>query len=78
MIQQQYPFEEIECEACSGIGSKIKYPCQTCSGEGSIIQEFEKQITIDKEKESLILPGEGHMGKNRGRPGDLIVTVKVK
>lgn len=68
------------CPNCGGRGEIIVNPCKTCQGKGSYF--VEKEISVDipagVDSGSLIqIAGEGEMGRNGGRPGDLYVEIEL-
>ena len=69
------------CPACFGRGKIPESPCKACSGSGSVRQNRRFKITVPKGVESggkVRLSGKGERGSRGGKPGDLIITFKVK
>ena len=69
------------CPACFGRGKSPESPCKACSGSGAVRQNRRFRITVPKGVESggkVRLSGKGERGTSGGKPGDLIITFKVK
>ncbi len=69
------------CPACFGRGKLPESPCQACRGSGSVRQNRRFMITVPKGVEAgskVRLSGKGERGSGGGKPGDLIITFKVK
>ncbi len=69
------------CPACLGLGKTPESPCKSCRGNGSVRQNRRFKITVSKAVESggrVRLSGKGERGSQGGKPGDLIITFKVK
>ncbi len=68
------------CPVCGGQGATIPSPCKTCQGQ-SRIQKFDKfTIAIPSgifDGAELRITGKGDAGVYGGKPGDLILEVKV-
>jgi len=69
------------CPACMGRGTIPESPCGACSGTGTVRQTRKIQVTVPKGTESgskVRLTGQGEKGSLGGKPGDLIISFKVK
>jgi molecular chaperone DnaJ len=69
------------CPACFGRGQIPESPCKACSGSGSVRQNRRFKITVPRGVEAggkVRLSGKGERGSRGGKPGDLIITFKVK
>lgn len=69
------------CPACMGKGSIPENPCKPCNGSGTVRQDRKIQVTVPKGVESgskVRLSGQGERGSLGGKPGDLLITFKVK
>jgi len=69
------------CPACFGRGKTPESPCKSCSGSGSVRQNRRFKITVPRGVESggrVRLSGKGERGSQGGKPGDLVITFKVK
>jgi len=68
------------CPACGGTGTQAAGLCQKCRGRGVVPGRAALDIKIPKGIEDgsvLRLAGQGAPGRRGGRPGDLLVTVRV-
>lgn len=84
-VQQQtmlgYMQTQRACSNCRGTGKIIKTPCKNCNGKGYIKVNKKLEVTIPAGIDSMqriILRGQGSAGRNGGRPGDLVIEVRVK
>ena len=69
------------CPACMGRGTIPEKPCKPCGGTGTVRQDRKIQVSVPKGVESgskVRLTGQGERGSLGGKPGDLIITFKVK
>jgi len=69
------------CPTCSGTGQEITDRCTDCRGEGRIFGEDKIKIDIPagvEEGNYIPLRGKGHVGKNGGASGDLMVIIEEK
>jgi molecular chaperone DnaJ len=69
------------CPACMGRGTIPEKPCGPCGGSGTVRQNRKIQVTVPKGVESgskVRLTGQGERGALGGKPGDLVITFKVK
>ena len=69
------------CPACFGKGRMPESPCKSCAGSGSVRQDRRIQISVPKGVETgakLRATGQGERGSQGGKPGDLIITFKVR
>ena len=84
-VQQQtmlgYMQTQRACQNCRGTGKIIKTPCKNCNGKGYVKINKKLEVSIPAGIDSMqriILRGQGSAGRNGGRPGDLIIEVRVK
>ncbi len=69
------------CPACFGRGEVPKEPCTSCNGSGTIRQTRRIQVGVPAGVDSgskVRLSGQGERGSEGGKPGDLLITFKVK
>lgn len=69
------------CPSCKGFGRKIETPCRACGGSGLKETKRTVKITIPpgvRENTTLRIKGQGHSGTYGGRPGDLLVSVRIE
>jgi len=69
------------CPACFGRGQIPELPCKACSGSGTVRQNRRFKITVPKGVEAgskVSMSGKGERGSRGGKPGDLIITFKIK
>jgi len=69
------------CPACMGRGTIPEKPCSACDGTGTVRQNRKIQVTVPEGAENgtkVRLSGQGERGASGGKPGDLIITFKVK
>jgi molecular chaperone DnaJ len=69
------------CPACMGRGTNPENPCSPCEGSGTVRQNRKIQVTVPKGAEDgskVRIPGQGERGRQGGKPGDLVISFKVK
>jgi molecular chaperone DnaJ len=69
------------CPSCSGEGHIIDKPCRSCGGSGVSKKKQKIKITVPPgidDGRRLAVSGQGDVGPNGGRPGDLYVFIHVK
>ncbi len=69
------------CPACFGRGEVPKELCKSCNGSGTIRQTRRIQVSVPTGVDSgskVRLSGQGERGSEGGKPGDLLITFKVK
>jgi len=69
------------CPACVGRGTIPESPCAACEGTGTVRQNRKIQVTVPRGVENgskVRLSGQGERGASGGKPGDLVITFKVK
>ncbi|KRX04489.1 HSP40/DnaJ peptide-binding [Pseudocohnilembus persalinus] len=69
------------CDNCEGYGKVIKHKCSCCKGEGSIKIQQQEEISIPQGIENgqiLRKQGDGNVGIEGGKNGDLFIKVTVK
>ncbi|ACV22068.1 molecular chaperone DnaJ [Slackia heliotrinireducens] len=69
------------CTTCGGTGQVIDHPCEECEGQGRIPDR--QHVTVEvpagiREGQQLRVGGFGEAGMHGARPGDLIVTCRIK
>ena len=68
------------CGNCRGEGKILTQPCSACGGQGRERRDRRLVVSVPAGIESgtqIRLTGEGEPGANRGRPGDLYVSINV-
>jgi molecular chaperone DnaJ len=69
------------CPRCRGTGRIITEPCRKCGGDGRVREGSSIKIKAPAGVSSgnyMTLENQGNAGKNKGRPGDLIVIFEEK
>ncbi len=69
------------CPACRGRGRVASQACGRCAGGGEVSIDKKLRVTVPPGTDSghkVRLQGQGQRNPTGGRPGDLIVTFKVK
>ncbi|HEX6940729.1 MAG TPA: molecular chaperone DnaJ [Longimicrobiales bacterium] len=69
------------CPACYGRGQIPSDPCRACGGSGQLRDQRSIALTVPAGVDTgskLRLSGQGERGVGGGRPGDLIITFRVK
>jgi molecular chaperone DnaJ len=69
------------CPACMGRGTIPEDPCSSCDGTGTVRQNRKIQVSVPRGAENgtkVRLSGQGERGALGGKPGDLVITFKVK
>ena len=82
--QQRTPFgvmqTQQECPECGGDGHIIKNPCKVCSGRGLVRRRTTVQVKVPagiNNGQAINMHGQGHVGRNGGPNGDLIISIAV-
>jgi len=68
------------CPACGGNGQDVASRCRNCGGRGTVIKEQKIAVAVPEGTDdgaTLRLRGLGGAGLAGGRPGDLIIHVRV-
>ncbi len=68
------------CAGCAGSGLATGRRCDRCRGSGSISSSETALVRVPAsttDGQQLRLPGEGHRGLRGGKPGDLVIQVRV-
>ena len=68
------------CANCRGEGKILTRPCSACRGQGKERRDRKLVVSVPAGIEGgtqIRLTGEGEPGTNRGRPGDLYVSINV-
>ncbi len=71
----------VRCPRCVGSGSVITTPCQHCKGKGqtTVTRTLRVDMPAGIDTGSRItLRGQGSIGSNGGRPGDVVITAEVQ
>ncbi|MBE7706781.1 MAG: molecular chaperone DnaJ [Cyanobacteria bacterium SIG30] len=69
------------CPSCHGTGRDPSACCKKCKGSGLVEKEKTLKIKIPKgvdDNSKIRISGEGDMGRNGGRSGDLYLVIHVK
>ena len=69
------------CKSCNGTGKSIKTKCEHCSGAGHKVSNVDIEVDIPAgvdDGEVLTMRDGGNSGRNGGRNGKLVISVKVK
>jgi molecular chaperone DnaJ len=69
------------CDGCHGTGQRSEAVCRACRGEGveSCAESLHVHVPAGVADDAQVrIPGRGHAGRRGGRPGDLIVAVKIE
>jgi molecular chaperone DnaJ len=69
------------CEGCSATGTVVEPACASCAGQGRV--HARETVTVHvppgvQDGQTVAVPGKGEAGLRGVRPGDLIVTVRVR
>lgn len=82
--QQRTPFgvmqTQQECPECGGDGHIIQNPCKVCSGRGLVRRRTTVHVKVPagiNNGQAINMHGQGHVGRNGGPSGDLIVSIAV-
>ena len=82
--QQRTPFgvmqTQQECPECGGDGHIIKNPCKVCSGRGLVRRRTTVHVKVPagiNNGQAINMHGQGHVGRNGGPNGDLIISIAV-
>lgn len=69
------------CPTCQGSGANGFGLCQTCNGSGSVPRRSKIEVTIPagvRENSRVRVTGKGSPGVNGGKPGDVLLRVRLK
>lgn len=69
------------CKSCNGTGKSIKTKCEHCNGQGHFSRNTKIDVNIPAgvdNGEVLTMRDGGNAGRNGGRNGRLVISVKVK
>src|SRR5262249_53483802 len=80
VYQQAFLSVRRTCSQCGGRGQLIRRPCKGCRGEGYLRRGRKLKGNIPAGVDTgtnLRLNAEGQPGVDGGRPGDLVVVVRV-
>ena len=70
-----------ECTDCKGTGSKDGKVCPTCRGAGVVRRPKSLEVTVPagvRDGSVIRLAGQGELGSNGARPGDLYLHVRIE
>ncbi|MBN1855355.1 MAG: molecular chaperone DnaJ [Dehalococcoidia bacterium] len=70
----------VRCPQCGGTGSIVKNPCSACNGSSTVVQTRTVKVEIPSgidDSATITLQGQGSIGTNGGRPGDVLVNIEV-
>jgi len=71
----------VRCPRCGGAGSTIPSPCPTCKGKAAVTASRTLRVDIPcgvDTGSTVMLRGQGSIGTNRGKTGDVVVAVSVQ
>jgi len=71
----------VRCPRCNGTGTFISHTCGRCHGSGQVKANRVLKIDIPsgvENGETIRLAGQGGIGINGGRPGDVFVEIEVQ
>lgn len=71
----------VRCPRCGGSGSVVTNPCTSCHGSGELVASRKVEVAIPAGVDSgsiVSLRGQGSLGVNGGRPGDIQVNIEVE
>ncbi len=80
-MQQAFFSVQQTCPSCGGNGQVIQNPCDSCHGSGRRQETKKLSVKIPAGVDTgdrIRLSGEGEVGENGGRAGDLYVQLSVK
>jgi molecular chaperone DnaJ len=69
------------CVACSGAGHRFQDECSTCEGTGRAMKVEHLKVRVPpgvQDGQAIRLRGKGAEGKQRQRPGDLLLSVRIQ
>jgi molecular chaperone DnaJ len=72
---------EVRCPRCNGTGTFISHACGRCHGSGQVAVNRVLKSDIPsgiEDGETIRLAGQGGVGSNGGRSGDVLVEVEVQ
>ncbi|XP_024361833.1 uncharacterized protein [Physcomitrium patens] len=81
VMQQAFFAFESTCSKCGGSGQMVKDHCRNCDGAGVVKGHREVRVDIPAGVESgttLKVHGEGGEGPKGGRPGNLMLQIRVQ
>uniref|UniRef100_A0A7I4C5Q5 Uncharacterized protein n=1 Tax=Physcomitrium patens TaxID=3218 RepID=A0A7I4C5Q5_PHYPA len=81
VVQQAFFTFESTCSTCGGSGHMVKDHCRSCQGAGVVKGNREVRVDIPAGVESgttLKVHGEGGEGPKGGRPGNLLLQIRVQ
>jgi molecular chaperone DnaJ len=69
------------CENCAATGTVVDPPCVPCGGQGRVRARESATVEVPVgvyDGQTVVIPGKGEAGLRGARPGDLIVTVRIR
>jgi molecular chaperone DnaJ len=69
------------CDACRGTGERRETPCRSCAGGGVEARAESLLVHVPagvSDQAQVRIPERGHAGRRGGRPGDLVLSVRVE
>jgi DnaJ-class molecular chaperone len=72
---------QLQCSACGGSGTSQRHNCGSCHGAGVVISTEKLRVKIPEgvaDGNRIRVAGKGADGRQGGKPGDLLVRVKVR
>jgi molecular chaperone DnaJ len=69
------------CEACRGTGERRETTCRSCAGGGVEARAESLRVHVPAgvaDQAQVRIPDRGHAGRLGGRPGDLVLSVRVE
>jgi molecular chaperone DnaJ len=69
------------CSKCHGSGTVARERCRDCEGAGRAARTERIELSVPPgvtDGDKIVLAGQGHQGRGRGRTGDLFVHVHVQ
>jgi len=69
------------CDACRGAGELRDTSCRSCRGEGVEARAEGLHVHVPAgvdDGAQVRIPGRGHAGRRGGRPGDLVLSIRVE
>jgi molecular chaperone DnaJ len=72
---------QLQCSACGGSGAAQRHTCGSCHGAGVVISTEKLRVKVPEgvaDGNRIRVAGKGADGRQGGKPGDLLVRVKVR
>ena len=71
----------VRCVRCGGAGSIVTNPCDTCKGKSTVVAAHTLRVDVPAGIDTggtVTLRGQGSVGSNGGKAGDVLVAVEVQ